>query len=101
MIFYAWDYLSGPIFRRRSQCDVKTPSDSVIEAAIHRQRNAIQLVRNPISLLLNHSHGFEAFRNGLLVTPNDPANSSCVWHEFSANNNSRHVSGFSLKAASP
>ena len=31
-IFCAWDYRSGPIFRRRSQCDVKTPSDSIFEA---------------------------------------------------------------------
>ena len=40
--FCAWDYRSGPIFCRRSQCDVKTPSDSVFEAAIHMQRNAVQ-----------------------------------------------------------
>ena len=26
----------------------------------------LQLVRNPIPLLLNHSHGFETFQNGLL-----------------------------------
>ena len=42
MIFYAWDYRSGPIFRRRSQCDVKTLFDSVSEAAVHKQRNADQ-----------------------------------------------------------
>ena len=42
MIFCAWDYRSVPIFRRRSQCNVKTPSDSVFKAAVHKQRNAIQ-----------------------------------------------------------
>ena len=42
MIFCAWDYRSGPIFRCRSQCDVKTPSDSVFEAAVHKQRNVVQ-----------------------------------------------------------
>ena len=42
MILCAWDYRSGPIFRRRSQCDVKTPSDSVSEAAVHKKSKAIQ-----------------------------------------------------------
>ena len=30
------------IFRHRPRSDVKTPSDSVFEAAVHKQRNAIQ-----------------------------------------------------------
>ena len=42
IIFCARDYCSGPIFRRRSQCNVKTPSDSVFEAAVYKQRNAVQ-----------------------------------------------------------
>ena len=42
MIFCAWDYRSGPIFLFRSQCDVKTPSDFVFEAVVHKQRNAVQ-----------------------------------------------------------
>ena len=42
MIFYAWDYRSGPIFRCRSQWNIKTPSGSVFEAAVHKQRNAVQ-----------------------------------------------------------
>ena len=42
MIFCAWDYRSGPIFRRRSQCGVKTPFDFVFEAALYKQRNAVQ-----------------------------------------------------------
>ena len=71
MIFCAWDYRSGPIFRRRSQYDVKTPSDSVFEAAVHKQRNAVQHLSastrtEPDFLFLNHSHGFKTFRNCLL-----------------------------------
>ena len=77
MIFCAWDYRSGPIFRHRTQCDIKTPFDSVFEAAVRNQTNAVQqfnifwlqFVWNTISLLLNHSHGFDAFRNGLLSLP--------------------------------
>ena len=42
MIFSAWDYRTGPIFRRRPQCDVKTPSDSVFKAAVHKQRDTVQ-----------------------------------------------------------
>ena len=42
MIFCGWDYRSGPIFPYRSQCDVKNPSDSVFEEAVHKQRNAVQ-----------------------------------------------------------
>ena len=42
MIFCAWDYRSGPISRRRSQCNVKTLPYSVFEAAVHKQRNAVQ-----------------------------------------------------------
>ena len=42
MIFCAWDYHSGPIFRCRSQCHVKTSSDSGFEAAVHKQRNIVQ-----------------------------------------------------------
>ena len=41
MIFYAWNYRSGPIFRRLPQCEIKTSSDSVFEAAVHEQRNAV------------------------------------------------------------
>ena len=41
MIFCAWDYRSEPIFRRRLQCDVQTPSDSLFEA-VYKQRNAVQ-----------------------------------------------------------
>ena len=71
MIFCAWNYRSGPIFRPRSQCDVKTPSDSVFEVAVHKQRNTVQHLSastrtDPISLLLNLSHDFEVFQNGLL-----------------------------------
>ena len=72
MIFCAWDHRIGPIYRRRSQCDVKNPSDSVFEAAVHKLRSAVhisrlQLVRNPIFLLLNHFHGFGAFWNSLIL----------------------------------
>ena len=42
MIFCAWDYRSGPIFRRQSQCNVKTLSDSVFDTVVHKQRNAVQ-----------------------------------------------------------
>ena len=42
IIFCAWDYHKGPIFCRRSQCDVKTLSDFVFEAAVHKLRNAFQ-----------------------------------------------------------
>ena len=42
MIFCIWNYRSEPIFRRRSQCDVKTPSYSFFETAVHKQRNAVQ-----------------------------------------------------------
>ena len=42
MIFCAWDYRNRLIFRRRSQCDVKTPFDSVFETAAHKQRNAVR-----------------------------------------------------------
>ena len=67
----ARDYHSRPIFSHRSQCDVKTPSDSVFETAVQSKETPfnipwLQLVRNAISLLLNHSHVFKAFRNGLL-----------------------------------
>ena len=40
----AWDYRSGLIFRRQSQWVVKTPSDSVFEATVYKQRNAIEHV---------------------------------------------------------
>ena len=42
MIFCAWNYRNGPIFRLRSQCDVKTPPDFVFEAVVYKQRNAVQ-----------------------------------------------------------
>ena len=38
-IFCDWNYRSGPIFRRRSQCDVKTPSNSVFEASARTEHN--------------------------------------------------------------
>ena len=42
MIYWTWDYCSVPIFRHRLHFYVKTSSDSVFEAAIHKQRNAVQ-----------------------------------------------------------
>ena len=67
MIFCAWDYRNEPIFRPQSQCDAEIPSVFAFQVAVHKQTNAVQyFVRHPISLLLNHSHGFEAFWNGLL-----------------------------------
>ena len=69
MIFCAWDYHSGLIFRRWSQCDVKSPFFSVFfssfflffEAAVHKQRDAV----HDLSAL--NFHGFEAFRNVILT----------------------------------
>ena len=66
MIFCAWDYRNEPIFRPQSQCDAQIPSVFAFQAAVHKQTNAVhisrlQFVQHPISLLLNHSHGFEAF----------------------------------------
>ena len=71
IIFCAWDYRSRPTFRRRSQSDVKTPSDSILKQLFTSKEtpfniSRFQFVRNPIFLLLNHSHDFEAFRNGFL-----------------------------------
>ena len=58
----------------------------------------LQFVWHPISLLLNHSHGFEAFWNGLSHSQWSNANSSWFWHESCSNNTSNSASSktFSL-----
>ena len=42
MIFALEIIVASQFFRRRSQCDVKVPSDSVFEAAVYKWRNAVQ-----------------------------------------------------------
>jgi len=42
MIFCAWDYRNEPIFRPQSQCDAEIPSVFAFQAAVHKQRNAVQ-----------------------------------------------------------
>ena len=60
MTFCAWDYCSGPIFCCQSQCDLKPlPILSLKQLFTGKETlfNIIRLhlVRNPFSLLLNHS----------------------------------------------
>ena len=92
--FLNCDYRSGPIFCRWSQCDVNTLSDSVFEANVHMQRNAVQF----LSALIRTEPNFLApmalkrFDMACRVTFNYCANSACVWHESSASNASHSES---------
>ena len=101
MIFCAWDR-NEPIFRPQSQCDAEIPSVFAFQASVHKQTpfniSRLQFVRHPISLLLNHSHGFETFWNGLLSHSYDRANSSWFGHESCSSNASNSASSetFSL-----
>ena len=73
-----------PFFYRQSQCNVKTPSDSVFEAAVHKQRNAVQQLSTSTRTEPN-----------FLTSESFPwlwGVSKCVWHQSSASNASNSES---------
>ena len=65
--WFSWDYRNEPIFCPQSQCDAEIPSIFAFQLFTSKQTpfniSRLQFVQHPISLLLNHSHGFW---NGLL-----------------------------------
>ena len=71
MIFCAWIIVMNPFFIPSHNAMQKSlPSLPFKQLFTSKQTpfniSRLQFVRHPISLLLNNSHGFEAFRNGLL-----------------------------------
>ena len=86
MIFCSWDYRNELIFSPQSLCDAEIPPVFALQAAVHKQTNAVQYLsasnrtaQFPCFIIIPML--FRRFEMACCVTPNDPANSCCIWHE--------------------
>ena len=91
MIFSAWDYCSGAIFRRPSQYDVKSLSVYAVEATVHvHKRRSMSFGFKLCGTQLPCFWIIPRARKRLATversTSNDSASFSCVWDESWSSN---------------